>query len=151
MSVTVTPGKDDVRSDVDVGEGQVDVDLYSESGIGSADIRFANISEPIDLLLRMHLSGLENLVIRSADSTVEASVGSTPPYEIRQSVDLGDGELIEIDSTSPHWLTIELVPNDNTIPAEIPLESGYFEVGLSGYVYAGDGDSISVSWIDFYR
>lgn len=150
-NLTVVPGRNDVRSEVNFQDDRLYIDIYSESGIGSADILFPTQNQPADIYLRMHLSGLEQLQLAYDGLVVAASVASMPPYQVRQSVILKEEGELEIESSSPYWMSITIVSGDEDVPATIPLKDGYFEAGLTEDILNGDYEEISVNWIDFYR
>ena len=157
-SITIIPGKDDVQSEVTLQDGLTIVDIVSESGIGSAEIRYPTQPQPESIVLRMHLGGLEDLQIKSRESTIQASVSSIHPYPVLQSI-VTQGEESAIEQSSPYWLDITIVNDISGKLAEIPLESGHFEVIVpESIIGRGQGavdenamSAISVSWIDFYR
>jgi hypothetical protein len=155
-SITVKPGKDDISSEVHYENDKTIVDLRSESGIGSVDMSYNPGSQSSELILQLHLKGLENLRIQAADTTVEASVSSSHPHEIRQSAGTGNGGLVEINPADPLWLDITIANNDAAAQGDIPLEDGYFQVVVPAEIFSGEPDPaeghiLSVSWIDFYR
>ena len=149
-AITVIPGGDDVTSEVALQDDELLIDINSESGIGSATIVIPDESRPAKVILRMHLSGLEQLQMAYDDLVIQASVDSTPPYNVRQRVREEEGELV-IDDTSPYWMDIALVSGDAEVPAKIPLEDGYFEVDVPENFLMGGYEEITLSWIDFYR
>ena len=155
-SVTVIPEKDDISSEVHYESDQTIVALRSESGIGSVDISYDPGSQSPELVLRLHLKGLENLRLQAAGTAVEASISSSKPHEIRQSADSGSGGFVEIKPSNPLWLDITTMSYYPGAQGDIPLEDGYFQVVMPSEIYSGEPDSeeshmLSVSWIDFYR
>ena len=155
-SITVKLGKDDISSEVHYESDKTTVGLRSESGIGSVDISYNPGSQSSELILQLHLEGLENLRLQAADTIVEASVSSSNPHEIRQSTSTGNGGIVEINPTDPLWLDIRIVNNDACAQGEIPLEDGYFQAVVPAEIFSGETDPaegyiLSVSWIDFYR
>jgi hypothetical protein len=149
--ITVVPGKDDVSSEVIFRNTELYVDIYSESGIGSAEIIVPTKNRPENLTLRMHLSGLEQIQMTYDDRVVEASVASTFPHSVRQSVTEADGQQKDIDPSSPFLLEVTIISEEPESLAKIPLKSGYFEVAVPEDFLSGQYDSLKVSWIDFYR
>jgi hypothetical protein len=154
--VVIEPGKDDISGDIHYESDMTIIDLRSKSGIGSVDISYDPGSQSPDLVLRLHLRGLENLRLQAGDTTVEASVSSSHPHETRQSAASENGGSVEMNSTDPLWLNIMIVNNDTSEQVKIPLEDGYFQVAIPQEVFPGEHDSeedrlLSVSWIDFYR
>jgi hypothetical protein len=99
----------------------------------------------------MHLNGLEQLQMAYDDLIIEASVTSTPPYSVRQSVTKDDGTVTEIDLSSPYWSEITIESDETESLVTIPLNSGYFELMVPADFLNGVYDSLSISWIDFYR
>ncbi len=150
-NITVIPGGDDVTSEVALQDDELFIDIYSESGIGSATIVIPNESRPAKVILRMHLNGLEQLQMAYDDLIIEASVTSTPPYSVRQSVTKDDGTVTEIDLSSPYWSEITIESDETESLVTIPLNSGYFELMVPADFLNGGYDSLSISWIDFYR
>jgi len=154
--VVIEPGKDDISGDIHYESDMTIIDIHSESGIGSVDISYDPGSQSPDLVLRLHLRGLESLRLQAGDTTVEANVSSSHPHEIRQSATSENGGSVEMNSTDPLWVNIMIVNNDTNEQVKIPLEDGYFQVTIPQEVFPGELDSeegrlLSVSWIDFYR
>jgi hypothetical protein len=139
-----------VSSEVALQDDELFIDIYSESGIGSAEILFPSQTRPANVILRMHLNGLEQLQMSYDDLVIQASVASSPPHIVRQRVRREEGEL-KIEASSPYWMDINLVSGDAKVPAEIPLEDGYFEVDVPEDFLIGQYERVMLSWIDFYR
>lgn len=151
LDYTVFPGSDGVSSEVMLKDGELIIDIYSESGIGSADILIPARSRPEKVIFRLHLSGLEQLQMAYNDVVVSASVASTPPHLVRQSVIKGDEEGRDIDPSSPYWSEVTVVSDESESLVAIPLKSGYFELIVPADFLNGEYDSLTISWIDFYR
>ena len=154
--VAIEPVKDDISSDIHYENDMTIIDIHSKSGIGSMDIGYELGSQSPDLVLRLHLRGLEDLWLQAGDTTVEANVSSSRPYTLRQSVDSGNGDYVEINSTDPRWLNITIVSNITSEQVKIPLEDGYFQATIPQELFSGnlgleESRLLSVSWIDFYR
>jgi hypothetical protein len=149
-NIIVIPGRDDVGSEVSLQGDELFIDIFSESGIGSAEILFASQTRPENVILRMHLNGLEQLQMSYDDLVIQASVDSTPPYNVRQRVREEEGEL-KIDGSSPYWMEITFVSGDEEVPAKIPLKDGYFEVDFPQDFLSGGYEETTLGWIDFYR
>ncbi len=147
--VTVTT---DDRTDISVEEnaGQIVLDVQSDSGIGSADVSGLS-DEAGQILLRLHVSGLEQFRFLYDSTEIEASVSSSGNPVVMQSVSHLGGESQAIDEESPYWLTIELVAGTGETPASIPLENGYFQVTPPIDFADAQPAAFTFSWIDFYR
>ena len=126
---------------------QTVIEIQSEAGIGSASLELVSGSMPDSLLLRLHLAGLEEFQVRSAQDTVSASISSGGLFELtNQSVLLSQSE-IPIGSIHPLWMDTRIVSETKSIP----LKDGYFEVIIpSGFIRRAGG-SFEIHWIDFYR
>ena len=147
--VTVTT---DDRTDISVEEndGRIVLDVRSDSGIGSADVSGLN-AEAIQVLLRLHVSGLEQFRLDYGQTEIEASVSSNDDFAVTQSIVDPAGTRTMIDPNSPYWLTIEPISSDGERPESSPVENGYFQVTPPSEFATARPDSFSFSWIDFYR
>ena len=123
--------------------------LRSPFGISHARIERVE-AWPKQVVLRLHLSGLEQLQITNGTDTVFAAVSSTNAVP-RVRVWLKDQEQRPLDSQHPLWLAIRGVTNHGQPTDAVPLKDGYFEVTLPEKLLAGNPRAITVSWIDFYR
>ena len=131
-------------------EGQTAViDVHSRSGIGSAVIKLVSGPFPDNVLVRLHLRGLEEFRLSYDGTAITASVSSGDSRSVFQSVGLPDGGERPVMPDSPFWLNVQIVSNQAT--PRIPLEQGYFEITLpTGFLHEGR-HSFSIRWIDFYR
>lgn len=77
----MVPGKEDVRSEVELQDGLIFIDIFSQSGLGNAEVLHPTYQSHESIVIRLHLSGLENMHIEGQDSTVQASVSSIPLIE----------------------------------------------------------------------
>lgn len=125
---------------------EVVFDIYSKKGIGSAEIVRTGGPAPETILLRFHLSGLEELRLTYADTQVTVHVSSLDDTGVSQEVRLPGGETQAIGPGSPYWMAVR-IPDDQR-PA---LTDSRIEVTAPGAFFASDALSISLRWIDFYR
>lgn len=101
-------------------------------------------------MLRLHLTGLESLQIKSGETSLSASVssqGGDKPVRLWKS----DEESKPLDSTSPLWTEIRLIGSDGQPTKTIPLKDGCFEIEVPPALREGNPTSMTVNWIDFYR
>ncbi len=128
------------------------VNVRSESGIGSATVRLPEGDRPRDIIVRLHLSALENLTFAWDAGTVEVAVSSTGEAIVRESFQpAGAAAAEEIDRGSAQWMDVGILSNNPNATPTIPLVDGHFDVSTPRAFLAGDARSFSLSWIDFYR
>ena len=125
------------------------IDVQSQSGIGFATIELVSGVFPENILLRLHVKGLEEFQLTYGGTVISASVSSRDSGSVIQSVASPEEGERPITPDSPSWLDIAIVSDPAT--PRIPLDQGYFEITLpKGLLSAGDR-SFSIQWIDFYR
>jgi hypothetical protein len=120
-------------------------DITSDRGIDRAVIDRKAPQWPNQMVLRLHLKGLESLKVTCQQTTITWSISSTGDHSARTYRTIGDREQ-EIIESDPLYAKIKLV-GDSTIP----LKNGYFELVLPQALFAGNPESIKCEWIDFYR
>jgi hypothetical protein len=145
-------------------------DIYSQSGIGGADISLKTGEMPQQMHLRFHLKGLESLLfaypeamassdtvisddtVVSGETVVSLAVSSSGTVDIRETVVQGGDITLETPLTpdSSFWMDVSIVAAEGTT-AGIPLEDGYFEVTPPADFLQGDHHEFTLEWIDFYR
>jgi hypothetical protein len=128
------------------------VDLFSEDGIGQAEVTLAEGAAPSGIVLRLHLAGLEELRFQYGQITVIASVASGEGHAVRQSVEnrLAMRPAPEtIGPDSPYWLEIAIVGDDSSAP--FPLKDGTFEIHAPADFWVGAERAFAVKWVDFFR
>jgi len=131
-----------------VESGVTTIDITSERGIGTAQVRFPPETTKT-IILRFHLHGLEQALLDNSAQQLEISIASHSPYVVSQSLltDAGAQPLGEIDERQAR---VELITTTGNEPA-IPLQNGYFAVTLPpGFIDAGHS-LLTLRWIDFYR
>jgi len=125
------------------------VDVQSQSGIGSATIKLVSGEFPENIVLRLHIQGLEEFSLSYNETTITASVSSSDSRSVFQSVASPEEGERPITPDSPSWLDITIV-SDQATP-HIPLDQGYFEITLPKGLLTEADSSFSIQWIDFYR
>jgi hypothetical protein len=146
--LVVIAERDSDRLEVTVENDEATVSVYSPSGIGGAVIERASEQWPEAVVLRLHLTGLESLSLASGEMKLAASV-SSQDLTVRLWKD-GD-ERAPLDDTSPLWMAIRILDGDGQPAKKLPLRDGCFEMRLPKALFDGNPQSITVSWIDFYR
>ena len=131
-------------------EGEiVIIEVQSQSGIGSATIELVSGEFPENILLRLHVQGLEELRLSYSGTAITASVSSRDGRNVVQSLVTPDEGERSITPDSPSWLDIALVSEQST--PNIPLDQGYFEITLPEGLLTEADRSFSIQWVDFYR
>lgn len=145
------------------GQG-VQAIVTSERGIGrgtiSAQAASKGRSAP-PLELRLHLKGLEQLLLASGARVLRISVTSSAPSQILQELTTGAGSRW-LTPEDPEWAPIARMPlqpaNRGSVPAGsneetswIPLDAEqYFSIEVPGELRPGELP-LELNWIDFYR
>jgi hypothetical protein len=130
-------------------EGQtVFVDLRSQRGIGRARIEHVSGDPAGNLVLRMHLAGLEEFRLFYNEISLSASVSSDDLHAITQSaLTASEGER-PITMDSPFWLDIQVTSDADS--TQDPLDPGQFEITLPK-IFLREGQAFKIQWVDFYR
>jgi hypothetical protein len=81
----VNAAKPDARFKVEVENENAVIEIFSESGIGSAVIEVTSEALPAKIIMRFHLRGLEELRFGYAETVITASLASTNAQQIHQS------------------------------------------------------------------
>lgn len=149
LGIAVT-NRDDRVSWTRVDDGTV-LDIYSPSGIGRAAVRWMAQEYPDRLLLRFHLTGLEELRLVYDTTVVTLSVASTGEPTVRQQVALADGERQEIATDSPYWMRTELVPQRSPGTNANSRFASYIEVELPPHFLRRQPAAFVLEWVDYYR
>ncbi len=115
------------------------VDVFSERGIGRANVQWLGGDYPARLFLRFHLRGLEELRFTYATTTITLSISSTDAGNVQQEVTTSaPGEAQPVTPTSPYWMKT-LVTADWI---EVELPPAFLQARHTGF---------TVQWIDFFR
>ena len=144
---TVTVNRPDSEAQVTTNAGTVIVEQISPTGIGSASV---TLSRPQPVLLRLHLSGLEELRFAYGEVEVLASV-SSGDASVRESVRLGDAGEEVVEPDSPYWMEVRILDATGAPTTTIPLQGGFFEVTAPENLLTSGQTEFMISWIDFYR
>lgn len=118
---------------------RVTLDIWSASGIGSARVDLTAGAMPPQVLLRLHLAGLEQLTFAYGAALIQLSLSSSDG-QVRQSM-VQAGQESQLTPASPYWMEIALPAT-----ADAP-----FLVTSPPAFAASPADGFSVGWIDFYR
>lgn len=123
------------------------VEVQSSGGIGAATIELVAGTPPTNLVVRLHLRGLEAFRLAYEQTVVVAEVPSGDSRSASQHVELPDGGTRPIAPDSPLWLDIRVV-SAQAAPAP---QQGYFEIRLPRGLLHDQQRAFALRWIDFYR
>ena len=145
--VVTTKNADD-QVEITYEPGKAWIDIHSATGIGSATFMLEAGDMPGEIILRLHLQGLEELRFTSGEESISASISSSDPSSIHQTLITTDQES-PLLPVHPLWMPIEIVSMGGE--KKIPLKEGYFQVVVPEEFLQKAGTSFAVQWIDFYR
>lgn len=117
--------------------GTTVIDVRSPGGIGRAEIEFLSGNYPAEIILRLHVTGLEGFRLSYGTVTVSASASGTSDTVIQSLIQPGGAERT-IAPSNPLWMDIQ--------PEQV-----YFEIKLPNAFTQEKPDSFSFEWVDFYR
>ena len=149
--VKVEPGNPDVMSTVHRDGDAVVIDVTSRSGIGRLRATLGENVTPPQLVLRLHLNGLEELHFTYPGAEVVVSVSSSDGRVRAQAQPTGDGAPEEIGPDSPYWMDVQIFDHGGAPTASIPTDGGYFDVAVPADFLDGEHRSFTAGWVDFYR
>ena len=146
----ITSKRADDRVDVKAEKDKAIFTIHSPFGISHAVIERGGEKWPDAVVLRLHLTGLENFKVTNGKVKLE---GSASLHDGKPLVRLWkDGkEDMLLDAKSPYWLEVRILGGDGKAAKAIPLKDGYFELPLPKTFFEGNPKAITVNWIDFYR
>ena len=145
----VTTKNQDDQIEIKHENGVTTVDIHSPTGIGSATFELESGSMPEQLILRLHLAGLEEFRLLSNQTTLVAYGSSHEAFNVTGQSVIAAGNEYSITPIDPLWTKVEIV--SNLTPKTIPLREGYFEITVPQEFIRSAGNSFEIQWIDFYR
>lgn len=125
------------------------VDIHSHTGIGTAKFELESGSMPEKLILRLHLTGLEEFRLVSNQTTIVASGSSSDVFNVTDQWVIAAGNEYSITPIDPLWTKVKIVSSQ--ADKKIPLEAGFFEITVSKEFIRSAGNSFEIQWIDFFR
>lgn len=146
---TVTTKNQDDEINIQNGNGLTTIDVHSSTGIGSAKFDLISGAMPEEIIVRLHLTGLEEFRLVSDQATVAASGSSSEMFNVTDQRVIASGNEYSITPIDPLWMKVEIVSGQAI--ETIPLEEGYFEITVSKGFIQNARDSFEIQWIDFFR
>ena len=148
MFAVSTKNPDD-QINIQQENGITTADIHSPTGIGSAKFELISGSMPEKVILRLHLTGLEEFRLVSDQATVASSGSSGEMFNIIDQRVIASGNEYSITPIDPLWTRVDIVSGQTN--KKIPLEEGYFEVTVPKEFIRSAGNSFEIEWIDFFR
>lgn len=127
-------------------DGASIVEVKGGTGIGWAEVRRVGSEWPNQVVLRLHLQGLETLQIQYFQNKAKWSAISTAGGRTLMSVSQA-GSWARIERSDPRFTALRLVGDNPTVP----LRNGYFELSVPAFVFARNPSALTLHWVDFYR
>jgi hypothetical protein len=134
---------------IQYGNGITTIEVHSPTGIGSARFELESGAMPEKVILRLHLSGLEEFRLISDQTALAASASSSGAFSVTNQRVIRSGNEYSITPVDPLWMKIEVV-SDQAVK-KIPLEDGYFEITVPKEFIQEAENSFEIQWIDFFR
>jgi len=132
--IVITKNPDD-QVGLEFENGTSLIDIQSPTGIGSAAFELESDTMPGNMILRLHLKGLEEFRLKSAQHEISAAVSGG---EIENQTILLSGTESPLLPGHPLWMEIQ--------PGE-----GYFDITVPQEFIRNAGKMFEIEWIDFYR
>ena len=131
--------------------GKTLLSVTSKSGIGGASVERKAEHWPQELVLRLHLRGLESLTISGGDLRLAASVLSHSGNArlLHLPKDGTDGP--QLDKSSPYWMDIQTLDAEGKPIKGLPRDGGWFEMRVPKALLVDQTKVVTLGWIDFYR
>jgi hypothetical protein len=128
------------------GSAEARLEVFSERGLGGAEVIFPADEWPAAITLRLHLRGLESLRFRFDEYTVSVSVSSSEGYTLTEELSEARApRATPVEPGSLHWMAVTRTPM-----AEGPTALR-FDVAAPAALFAGGPRPFSFDWLDFYR
>ena len=145
----VVTRKEEDRVRAEVNGDTVIYSISCPSGIGGAAISPWR-GWPKQVVVRLHLRGLESFTISSGNMKLSASVQSRGD-NMRMLHLSGDGEERNVEQGSPYWTEMKILDAKGKLLQGLPDRGGYFEVTIPKILFQENPKSLTLGWIDFYR
>jgi hypothetical protein len=125
------------------------IDVASTSGIGALTLTHSSGPFPQAITLRLALGGLEELRLAYDDQQIVVGVSSGVPHTIHQSLRGADGRERALGPGDPHWVGVELSPEQLQRP--FPIAGGGLSLTLPPGLIEAAPHELSIRWVDFFR
>jgi DNA-binding beta-propeller fold protein YncE len=148
--IKVTPRRPDDSCQITAEQGKTTLDVTSPFGISRAVMQRVDEQWAGQIVVRLHLKGLENFRAGNGRVTVQGAAGvrdGKPDVRLWK----GGKDTEELPRTDPLWTEVRIIGGDGKPAKEVPLKDGYFEIPLPRGLFEGNPTTVTLEWIDFYR
>lgn len=149
--ITASINRKDDEIAIFTESNRIVVDIHSKSGISTTELSSVDGKWQRPIVLRLHLSGLENLTVTTGNLTISSSVLSHSGYRQLHSFSDGERTNYPVQEDDQFWMPITIINRKEPRRPVIPLEDGYFEVTIPDILLETNPDKLLIRWIDFYR
>lgn len=119
-----TAERKDTKLGLMLKEGELIVDVVSDSGIGGAKLKRFVKSWPAGVHVRLHLKGLEQFSAGSGETSARWSVSNDDSHVSRMAL-LKGKQATAVEPDSREYTAAKFIPPNPNDPAD----KGYFEIG----------------------
>lgn len=150
-ALSVKPAREGDAVRISIKEKVATLDVTSLRGIGGATLTRKAEKWPEQIVLKMHLRGLESLTITVGKVALRASVLSHSGNTRLLHVVRDGKEGPRLKSGDEMWMEIKAVNAQGKEVEGLPPKDGWFEMTLPAALLAGEAKVVDLHWIDFYR
>ena len=131
------PLKGDPRVTFSTSGEMLVIDITSPTGIGGAAIEKTSGRWPGQIVMRLHVKGLESFKFLYADTRIEVSVSSHGDNAVSEVYEQS-GKMGTASPGDPYWIAVT--------PGE-----GYFDLEAPADFLKSGENKFTIEWVDFYR
>lgn len=130
---------------IESSESKLVTEIRCERGIGRGVIARPGAVWPEQVIVQLHVRGLEAFTVAADEMDWELNVSSSHEHKITSR--LADREVVSEGMD----LVVYVMPGKQPL-SKIPLAEGqFFEITLPRELFEASPAEITLSWIDFYR
>ncbi|NQU24193.1 MAG: hypothetical protein HQ567_23170 [Candidatus Nealsonbacteria bacterium] len=148
--IKATTRRADDRVEITQADDRALVTVRSPRGIGGATLQRTGKAWPGVIVVRLHLRGLESFTVAAGKRKLSASVLSHSGHKRLLHL-WEDGKEKKIEPASPYWTQLGIFDARGKPIEKLPEQGGYFEITLPKALLSGQGGTLTLGWIDFYR
>ena len=131
------PLKGDPRITFSTTNDTLLIDIISPTGIGSAAIEKTSGQWPGQIVMRLHVKGLEKFEFKYGKSSIDLAVSSQSDQAVHEVL-TQPGKMGTVSPSDPHWIAVT--------PGQ-----GYFDLQAPADFFKSGENKFTIEWIDFYR
>ncbi len=127
------------------------IQIYSQSGIGEANVRVTSKQNPVNIFLRFHLQNLETLEFAYGDRVISLSVDKENGFNAKEQVRVATssfGSVLSLQNNQ-YWMNGRLVWKGTGQQLNALLD--FIELQAPADYLDGGYRQFSIRWVDYYR